>query len=115
MNKRIFLWSSVIASQRIHWFEIPSNQGYKNKCNTLIALTADLRILEDLVLFGTLLKEDFILSVPGPRQERLHQVLVVLKGPFWHKEEKEEAGPTDKKTRRTAQLFCKLKVSAFHH
>lgn len=113
---RTFIWSSVIASQRIHWFQIPSNnQGYKNKYNTLIALTPDLWILEDLVFFGTLLKEDFILTVPGPRQERLHQVLVVFKGPFWHQEEKEEAGPTDKKTRRTAQPFPKLTVAAFHH
>lgn len=45
----------------------------------------DLRVFEDLVFFRPLLKEDFVLAVPRPGQERLHQVLVVLERPLCHK------------------------------
>lgn len=46
----------------------------------------NLGVFEDLVFLRSLLKEDFVLAVSGPGQQRLHQVLVVLEGPFWEGE-----------------------------
>lgn len=37
---------------------------------------------ENLIFPRPLLKEDFVLAVPRPCQERLHKVLVVFKRPF---------------------------------
>lgn len=73
---------TLVQFQHIAKNKKPSNQDHKN-----VLSRSDLGILEDLVFFGALLKEDFILTVPRPRQERLHQVLVVFKRPFWQKEE----------------------------
>lgn len=42
----------------------------------------NLWVLENLVFFTPLLKEDLVLAVPRPGQQRLHHVLVVLEGPF---------------------------------
>lgn len=76
---------TLVQFQHIVKNKKPSNQGHKNVLSR--SEGSDLGILEDLVFFGALLKEDFILTVPRPRQERLHQVLVVFKRPFWQKEE----------------------------